>query len=1043
MSGQYGFVATNRREDGESVAERLKTWLAGLTSGAYTPLPSLSLVTGYINTAGFGAIANELEKLPRVRLLLGMPPHPPTAEAARMSPEQIRDALTLHDEWMIRERDLTAFTLEGDATRRRFVAWLRSLNEIGEPRVEVRRYEAAFVHGKAYIAEHPVAPLPVVVGSSNFTGAGMWSNVELNISSSDSGIVPSVRDWFEKVWDESNPVDLADLYERREHPPYLIFTRMLWELYGSTLEDDEVARSELGLTDFQLDGVGRALAKLEEHGGVVIADEVGLGKTYIAAEIMYRASEIHRQKVLVVAPAALKSSMWVPELERWRIWATVKSYDEIRLMWEADAAGARRELDSYALVVIDEAHNLRNSSTQRSQTVNALLSGQHPKKVVLLTATPVDNSLMDLYALVSLFVRDDAKFAGSGIPSIREYVQRAQATNPEALEPSHLYDLIDEVAVRRTREFIKNNYQGTQFTSSRGEQQTIQFPTAEVKPLTYDLNEKGARLLDAMDEALGRPPEEDGEHGQEDDLPSVFERELILARYRSSAYLIADDDQKRDRRQSSNAGLLRSALLKRLESCPYALANTLQTMVLSHERFLEALGEGLVLTGDALAEWVQPDSEEFDDWVDKFDGAESDNVAPASLYRADDLGVDVTEDLAHLRQLLELAEAADDAYDPKVNELLRRLGEIATMAAEPDVRGVSSGDRRKVLVFSTFADTTEDVHRRVTEHIESVPNNDPLAAYKGRIAPTIFGQKTGVSQSHRVDIIAGFAPRTAGKLDAEGTPFASDDYDLLFTTDVLSEGVNLQQACRIINFDLPWNPMRIVQRHGRVDRIGSQHLRVHLDVFFPSDHLERLLRIQRRLHRKLNQANAAMGHGTVIPGVASVAGITYNEQAIEDDIHRLREGHLPENTGAANGEAYRKLLSKQLVTPSDKETIAKLPHGSGSGFINTKAAHGQGYVFCIRIGDERKARLRFVPTTEQWEVIPTAVDAEWAASPGAPVVHHETLISLSSAEPPTEETPRDLSSECYERAFLLGKLPERRQGGATVALRLGEPPAPA
>lgn len=234
-----------------------------------------------------------------------------------------------------------------------------------------------------------------------------------------------MQDWFGHFWERSAPFPLADLYASRwdPHSPWLVFLRMLWELYGRDLKaDDRTAQADdLRLTAFQRDGVFRALRLLQANGGVLVADEVGLGKTFIAAEMIRRAADENRQRVLVLAPAALKESMWERFLDSRGFSRRVQcmSYDELRVSWQRDEEDTRRRLDDYALVIVDEAHNLRNPQAQRTETVAALVGGEHPKQVVLLTATPVNNSLGDLHALVSLFIHNDGFFAHAGIPSIR------------------------------------------------------------------------------------------------------------------------------------------------------------------------------------------------------------------------------------------------------------------------------------------------------------------------------------------------------------------------------------------------------------------------------------------------------------------------------------------------------------------------------------------------------------------------------------------------------------------------------------------------
>ena len=166
-------------------------------------------------------------------------------------------------------------------------------------------------------------------------------------------------------------------------------------------------------------------------------------------------------------------------------------------------------MDEYALVVVDEVHNLRNDQAKRSKAVNALIGGANPKKLILLTATPINNSLEDLHVLVRYFVRNDAKFASIGIPSIREYISHAMALDQDALSPEHLFDLIDQVAVRRTRKFIRDHYLGEQAINDDGDRLTIDFPQVELKRLDYDLDDAGEDLVAAMVYALDTPDDED------------------------------------------------------------------------------------------------------------------------------------------------------------------------------------------------------------------------------------------------------------------------------------------------------------------------------------------------------------------------------------------------------------------------------------------------------------------------------------------------------------------------------------------------------
>lgn len=1032
--------ATNRHDRGETVAGELMRLFRGMREQLKSP-PEVSIATAYINPGGFDLVADELEQVDRVRLLLGAEPDPATDHsiltAAADRDARFDTALGNHEQWLTMERDLLGFTRESSAAALRMLEWLRSVGPDGSPRVEVRRYVESFLHGKAFIADHEVLPA-VLAGSSNFTYAGLSRNAELNLGygTGNQGHVGLVREWFDGLWDLSEEYPLADIYSAlwEPHQPWTVFLRMLWELYQDA-DDAERPRTELDLTGFQLDGVARMLRLLDNLGGVLVADEVGLGKTFLAGEIIARAASLDRQQVLIVCPAALKTGMWQPFLKRhdFSRRVDVLSYDELRLGTDPerpDHASFMRKLDDYALVVVDEAHNLRNPSTQRSAAVNALVGGARPKKLVLLTATPVNNSLMDLHTLVTYFVRNDAAFVAIGIPSIRDYVKRAQGMDPDSLSPEHLFDLMDQVAVRRTRRFVQRHYPHDTITLPDGSKATIQFPTPKPERIDYELDGPGEKLLHATVYALDLP----------DDAPLVsryHDRQadpgrLMLARYTPSAYRFDEDLESY---QVSNAGLLRSALLKRLESSPAALRRTLGTLIASHELFLVALDQGFVMTSTALNEWSGSEDESLDDWVAALDDDLADKVLVAQDFHVDELRQDVLDDLELLRRLMSLAEKASAGDDPKVKRLIDELRAVAAEARKPARSGVDAVDRRKVIIFSTYADTIDDVALRVSAAVKRAKPDDPLSDYQDRIADTIKGQKVGVDQGHRARVLAGFAPETAGELNDAGKPRSANLYDLIFTTDVLSEGVNLQQCGRIVNYDLPWNPMRLVQRHGRIDRIGSKHSVVVLGCFFPAKHLDDLLGLEATLQRKLAYADAAIGTGKVLPGYAGRFEVTLEDTRKQIEQVRDENPEIFVNGGASaalSGEEYRKRLSKAMDNPHTAKKVKDLPWSSGSGFANAQVARS-GYVFCIRMGEHPKPWFRFVPvdpaTWEPRRAEPPREDAGpgWMEGsshpPGAPpvsmpvIVDSDTLSCLIAADPGDDETERVLPDIAYERAF--------------------------
>jgi hypothetical protein len=1025
MTNSLPGFATNRPDQNQSVALEVNRLFSVLRQELVNK-PDIAIATAYINPSGFNLLADELEKAPRVRLLLGAEPDQSIVQSAAQgekgAQKRVEEATASHESWLRRERDLTGFTREAIKEAERMVTWLQSVDPNGEAKIEVRRYTKGFLHGKAYISSNPALP-GVLAGSSNMTYAGLKLNAELNLGypAGDQQHAKNVINWFEEYWADSEDYDLAGVYEAiwAEHTPWEIFLKMLYELYGSVLEDERLVNGSFDLAAFQQDGVVRMKRLLEKNGGVIVADEVGLGKTFLAGEVIREATDQKRQRVLIIAPAALKTSMWQPFLQKHGFRLTdVMSYDEVRNRMRPDDPGYAKfvsEVRDYAMVVIDEAHNLRNAGAERSKAIDrVILGGKYPKQVVLLTATPVNNSLTDLDTLIRYFIRDDARFASLEIPSIRRYIQRAQDMDPENLTPDHLFQLMDQVAVRRTRKFVKEHYPNESIRNNQGEKVPIKFPTPKVRRIDYDLGGPGETLVNRVLTALKI---EEGE-----DLFSAYDtakadpHRLMMARYTPSRYL--KGPRAVERIQIQNAGLLRSALLKRLESSSRALYFTIETLIGSHEKFLQGVGLGYVLEGEALREWVSSETDDLEEVLADLDESAQKKARSVGDYFIDALKADAESDLQLLKDLKKVALAALELPDPKFDALAAQLELIAEGARHPSKFGVSGGDRRKVIVFSTYTDTVIDIHERVSKLLKAGAQG-AIADYAGRVAEPQSGayksvhksgKSGGVDQGGRAHVIESFAPKTASRINDAGEPSGKDLFDLLVTTDVLAEGVNLQQAGEIINYDLPWNPMKIVQRHGRVDRLFSEHEEVHMGLFFPAKHLDEMLNLQATLERKLAQAEAAVGAANVLPDRDPSTQIIFHDPAkIEKEFEDLLEQG---NGGTAiSGEEFRRRLFKELENFKVlEESVKHLPYGAGSGFINPKAK-SNGYVFCVKIGDDPDLSgpwFRYVKAEGDWSV---------ALTDGKPYVQTEQLFSLTMADPGSKSMPRELLEEAYSGAF--------------------------
>ncbi|WP_049936336.1 helicase-related protein [Haloplanus natans] len=927
--------------NGNTLARAIDEYL-GYLDGRLADEPDLDVVTGYFNPRGYFSIADGLEHVDDVRLLIGAQPDQEGIERWRRPEEprgeayerkRIEEALQSLDENLERDRNLLGFSRDVDEGLQDLVDFLRS------ERVEVRRHEDSFVHGKAYLFSDAEG---VIAGSSNFTGAGLNSNLELNLGTYDPHVTDQVHEWFEELWAESEPYDLASLYEERFEPydPYLIYLRVLYARYGDELEAERGdGDGAITLTNFQQDSVRRANRFLDEHDGVIIADEVGLGKTYIAGKLLEQYVQQNRQRALVVAPAYLRDGMWQSKPAEWGIQFETVSYAELRndRQLGGDANNLNLAVDDYQLVVIDEAHAFRNPGTQQSHALRTLLRGDPPKDVVMLTATPVNNSLWDLYYLLNYFIRNDAAFANEGIRSLRDRFKQAQSEDPSDLSPDLLFDVLDETTVRRTRRFIKNHYENATMPDGEGGEIRINFPDPQPKRVDYTFTDTfGDEYFHDVAQGLAA-----GDHE---------EAELTLARYRPSYYLEGEEDAS----ELSLVGLLRTGLLKRFESSSYAFANTLSRMIAQNRAALRLMEEGYFPETDAIEEWVEVDNDEA---MDEIFGEAHDGNIPLGAAEADParLRADLEHDIEILERWRDGAEAVSRDEDEKLHALRDTLQDIVQQAHDDAEAGEISDEdieatfrrNRKVLLFSYYEDTVDWIY----EYLEDVVDEDEsLSCYEGRIAAVSGdGSKYGVT---REEAVHGFAPNSG-----DAPPGATDDFDILITTDVLGQGVNLQEARNVINYDLPWNPMRVVQRNGRIDRVNSPHSEIYPFSFFPEDRLDELLELEHRVRQKLTQAARSIGvSGGVIPDMETLNQNFAEKVKDIDSIHEEEDEFYEQggaDAAAYSGEEYRQELREGLE--DREEQITSLPWAAGSGFRGDEP----GYFFCARVGDE--VFMRFVP----------------------------------------------------------------------------------
>lgn len=892
----------------------------------------LSVASGYVAMAGLVdlAVLREEHGGRGIRLLIGATPEAGLG-ADDGDARAVREAFAASLGRLRGERDFDAFP---ESRRAQTIERVRSLLE--QEDVEVRRFVGRFLHGKAYIFAEPDADEPAgdgaaVITSANLTHGGLVGNLELGVANYQPGTLEMSRAWFNGLWGQAE--DFKDelvrlLYPEQEtHDPETIFLRALWELYGEEVEylDRTGAESPTkGLISFQRDGYLRAQRIVDKYGGVLYADGVGSGKTEIGLEFVRRYTKELGQRALVIVPAQMKKNVWEPRIHQEMLPAEVISYQELAMDRQLSSRpGARRVLavhkDAYRLVLIDEAHAFRNQDTHWYECLDRLLGGT-AKHLVMLTATPVNNGLWDLYNLMMLFARHDAAFAAEplGIPSLRKCFLAAGAADPDAISEDKLFPLMNEFAVRRDRGFLTRHYPDAEFPDGT----PVRFPAPRLTSVRYDLDSVCEGVFAEIVDAIGR---------------------LTMARYRPSAYMVqgtGTGEEAADERVL--AGLIQSGLLKRFESSAAAAYKTVRSMVTAHDALIEAWeSRGQVPSVATLRQLVL----DFADGEPLPDAVQAALEADVAAFAADQFIERYIEDVRADRVLLS-----------EVAERLGRLLEMPDPKLERLAETLRSTSARKVIVFSTFGDTVEYVSEQIARDPER---------FGGRTFVSIVGGHDDADT--RVRKLERFCPHSVDEYEGMQPLTVTDEVDLLVSTDVVSEGQNLQEAQAVISYDMPWNPQRVVQRNGRVIRLKSPHREVFLYTLLPEHgELEEALKLEAKVRAKIAAANAAVGmESQVLEDVEaeerSFADALGELEDLADRIAAGDETLLDEGEGPGSStfvaEEYRARL-RRLCEEGEIDRIRTLPWGVGA--VLAKGGVTPGAFFAARSkGGERW--WRFVP----------------------------------------------------------------------------------
>jgi superfamily II DNA or RNA helicase len=760
-------------------------------------------------------------------------------------------------------------------------AGLRRLaGQLKSKKVIVKLYLRHPLHTKLYLCfrPDPINPIVGYVGSSNLTLSGLAHQGELNVDVMDHDAGVKLANWFEGRWSDRWCVDIsAELVQILEQswaresliPPYHIYVNIAYHLAQEARTGLSEFRipPEFGnrLFDYQIAAVKIAAHHLNKRGGVLIGDVVGLGKTLMASAVAKIFQDDHLTETLILCPKNL-TKMWQDHVDEYRLLAKVLSITQ--------AIRKLPDLRRYRVVLLDESHNLRNRAGKRYRAIQEYIQ-ENESRCILLSATPYNKTYLDLSSQLRLFIAEDRDLGIRPERLLKEmgetdFLRQHQCPvkSLAAFEKSSYKDdwreLMRLFMVRRTRSFIQDNYAtldpviGRKFLTFQDGTRSY-FPERKPKTVKFKISE------DDPDDQYARLYE-----------PTVVAsiNALTLPRYGLGNYLTAtphrpptqaEAKQLQDLSRAGKRlmGFCRTNLFKRLESCGEAFQESIERHILRNYIFLHALDKELPLPIGTQDSGLL-DSSNYDEDVDDpsaraelFDDDEEEAKTPTTLnlrteedfkvraaevyeqyvhqfrsrfkwLRPDlfikSLSADLEKDADSLFKVLTKAGDWNPAKDPKLNALHTLL--------------IKKHPNEKVIVFTQFADTvrylTHELRQRGVKMLAGVTgeSEDPTA-HAWRFSP--------VSNNKRDSIVP------------------SDELRVLIATDVLSEGQNLQDAAIIVNFDLPWAIIRLVQRAGRVDRIGQKSETILCYSFLPADGVEKVIRLRSRVRQRLRENAEVVG----------------------------------------------------------------------------------------------------------------------------------------------------------------------------------------
>jgi hypothetical protein len=840
----------------------------------------LSIVSAYFTIYAYNQLKENLDTIKQLRFLFGEPTFIKAIDPSKTNKRDFKI-----------EDDKLIIPIESRLIQK---AIAKECSEWIQKKVEIRSMvKPNFLHGKMYHILQNSGIEKAISGSSNFTvnglGLGGSPNIELNLIVDNDRDRADLKSWFDDLWhDTSGLVEdvkaqvlkyLEQLYVENE--PEFIYFKTLFHIFEEYLDEQQKGgllttqtgffESEIWemLYEFQKDGVKGAINKILRHNGCIIADSVGLGKTYEALAII-RYFELLNYRVLVLCPKKLSNNWTIfqssqnnslnPFIKDKFNYTVLYHTDLGRNSGRSDANGI--DLDNFNwgafdLIVIDESHNFRGNPMDKVKDdgqikmnrakwlMEKIIKEGVKTKVLMLSATPVNNNLRDLRNQISLLTegKNDAMFESTGIKDIALSLKNAQTQftlwsdnkkNPnrtvkqliERLDSS-FFKMLDELTIARSRKHIKSFYKTESEIGKFSERlkPIAIYPIIDIKNRFYTYDELNRIILQYKLSVFN---------------PSAYILDDKKNKYEELAATKGVLGFKQSDRESFLIGMMKVNFLKRLESCIESfeismdrtiqkienLENKIKEFQNSKQKNQEEELESLQPEEDELEE----SSEEQEQWLVgkklKF------NLADLDL---DTWLIDLEKDREALNKLYNFSVAVTPERDSKLKDLKELI--------ENKIKNPLNGTNKKVIVFTAFADTANYLYDCLngwtTSHLKL-----NIALVAGSLSKTTFGK------NEYSNILTNFSPVAKHREKMKCMP-KEGEIDILVATDCISEGQNLQDCDYLINYDIHWNPVRIIQRFGRIDRIGSKNTVIQLVNFWPTKDLDNYINLKERVEARM------------------------------------------------------------------------------------------------------------------------------------------------------------------------------------------------